>query len=131
MHVCIHIVYAIRVWVKAIEAFCLHLQQAAAETTTWAACIDRYLGTNDISMMTVHKSKGLEYDTVFFLGLDDNSWWSHTPGNPDGIATFFVALSRAKQRAIFLFCEHRGSRNKVSELYEILTRAGVEEILVT
>ncbi|MGU1407768.1 UvrD-helicase domain-containing protein [Pseudomonas aeruginosa] len=112
------------------EAFSLHLQQSASETTTWATCIDRFLGTHDISMMTVHKSKGLEYDTVFFVGLDDQSWWSHTPRNPEGIATFFVALSRAKQRAIFLFCQGRGRRDRVSELYQLLTDAGVEEIEV-
>lgn len=109
------------------EAFSLHLQQSAREAMTWSNCIDRFLGTQDISMMTVHKSKGLEYDTVFFIGLDDQSWWSHTPRNPEGIATFFVALSRAKQRAIFLFCTGRGRRDRVSELYQLLTDAGVEE----
>jgi superfamily I DNA/RNA helicase len=113
-----------------IEGFSLHLQQAASQTRNWADCIDRFVGTNDIPLMTVHKSKGLEYDTVFFVGLDDRSWWSHTPGNPEGIATFFVALSRAKQRAIFLFCEHRGPRERVSELYQMLTDAGVEEVNV-
>ena len=112
-----------------IEAFSLQLQQAAAQAATWADCIDRYVGANDVPLMTVHKSKGLEYDTVFFVGLDDQSWWSHTPGNPDGIATFFVALSRAKQRAVFLFCERRGGRQKVSELYDLLTYAGVEEFV--
>lgn len=111
-----------------IEGFSLHLQQAAATTTNWSDCIDRYVGTHDIPMMTVHKSKGLEYDTVFFVGLDDQSWWSHTPRNPEGIATFFVALSRAKQRAIFLFCERRGARERISELYQMLTDAGVQEI---
>lgn len=111
-----------------IEAFLLHLQQAATAASNWPDCIDRYVGTYDIPLMTVHKSKGLEYDTVFFVGLDDQSWWSHTPRNPEGIATFFVALSRAKQRAIFLFCEHRGARERVSDLYQMLTDAGVEEI---
>ncbi|MDP9530351.1 UvrD-helicase domain-containing protein [Pseudomonas protegens] len=111
-----------------VEAFSLQLQQAASETETWSGCIDRFIGAYDISMMTVHKSKGLEFDTVFFIGLDDQSWWSHTPRNPEGIATFFVALSRAKQRAIFLFCSGRGNRDRVSELYQLLTDAGVEEI---
>ena len=111
-----------------IEGFSKHLQQAAAETATWPDCIDQFVGTNDIPLMTVHKSKGLEFDTVLFVGLDDRSWWSHTPGNPEGIATFFVALSRAKQRAIFLFCRHRGGRQRVSELYQMLTDAGVQEV---
>lgn len=110
-----------------VEGFSLHLQSAASQASTWSGCIDRYLGTSDIPLMTVHKSKGLEYDTVFFLGLDDRSWWSHTPRNPEGIATFFVALSRAKQRAIFMFCPGRGARRNVSELYQLLTDAGVEE----
>jgi superfamily I DNA/RNA helicase len=111
-----------------IEGFSLHLQQAASATANWPDCIDRFVGMYDIPLMTVHKSKGLEYDTVFFVGLDDRSWWSHTPRNPEGIATFFVALSRAKQRAIFLFCEHRGARERVSELYQMLTEAGVVEV---
>lgn len=111
-----------------IEGFSKHLQHAADTATTWPECIDGFEGTHDIPMMTVHKSKGLEYDTVFFVGLDDQSWWSHTPRNPEGIATFFVALSRAKQRAIFLFCEQRGARDRVSDLYQILTEAGVEEV---
>ena len=38
--------------------------------------------------MTVHKSKGLEYDTVIFMGLDDSAWWSYSSANPEGKATF-------------------------------------------
>lgn len=110
------------------EAFALHLHQAAEAATTWSDCLARFEGANDIPLMTIHKSKGLEYDTVFFIGLDDRSWWSHVPGNQEGIATFFVALSRAKQRAVFLFCEQRGGRQRVSELYQMLTAAGVEEV---
>jgi superfamily I DNA/RNA helicase len=80
--------------------------------------------------MTVHKSKGLEYDTIVFVGLDDRAWWAHTPGNPEGLATFFVALSRAKQRAIFAFCQERGQRRRVAELFQLLTDAGVPEIAI-
>jgi superfamily I DNA/RNA helicase len=81
--------------------------------------------------MTVHKSKGLEYDTMIFIGLDDDSWWSHSPSNPDGLATFFVALSRAKQRAIFTFCSGRGNRRKVADLYRLLRTANVPEVTFT
>lgn len=110
-----------------MEAFNLHLGQCADGATTWNECIERFEGTEQIPMMTVHKSKGLEYDTIAFIGLDDKSWWSHNAGNPEGIATFFVALSRAKQRAIFLFCRARGARRRVADLYQLLTDAGIEE----
>jgi hypothetical protein len=68
------------------------------------------------------------YDTILFVGLDDKIWWSHSAGNPEGIATFFVALSRAKQRAIFTFCRERGQRTRVADLYALLTLAGVPEV---
>jgi len=111
-----------------VEAFYEHLAESAEEAPCWEACVDSFEGVHQIPLMTVHKSKGLEYDTIFFVGLDDKTWWSHKPGNAEGIATFFVALSRAKQRAIFTFCSERGGRVKVDELFQLLTTAGVPEI---
>src|SRR5258706_11438634 len=49
---------------------------------------------------------------------------------PEGLATFFVALSRAKQRAIFAFCQGRGQRRRVADLFQLLTDAGVPEIAI-
>jgi hypothetical protein len=46
------------------------------------------------------------------------------------LAAFFVALSRAKQRAIFAFCQQRGDRRNVGELYRLLADAGVSEIAI-
>lgn len=112
------------------EAFRLHLSACAVETASWAECLDAFEGQAHVPLMTVHKSKGLEYDTIIFVGLDDAMWWSYDPRNPEGMATFFVALSRAKQRAIFTFCEERGDRRKIADLYRLLTTAGVPEIAV-
>jgi ATP-dependent DNA helicase Rep len=112
------------------EGLTIHLAECAEATSTWTDCLDKYEGADQIPLLTVHKSKGLEYDTIAFIGLDDKSWWSHTPGNPEGLATFFVALSRAKQRAVFMFCNERGSRQKVADLYQLLTDAGVVETVI-
>jgi superfamily I DNA/RNA helicase len=111
-----------------VDGFYLHFMDASRGTGSWTTCLDAFEGIDQIPLMTVHKSKGLEYDTIIFAGLDDRAWWSHTPGSPEGIAAFFVALSRAKQRAIFAFCRQRGERNVVGELYQLLTDAGVPEI---
>lgn len=113
-----------------VEAFRQHLTDSSREAESWSTCLDAFEGIDQIPMMTVHKSKGLEYDTIVFAGLDDRAWWSHTPGNPEGIAAFFVALSRARQRAIFSFCRQRGERNVISELYQLLQDAGVPEIAI-
>jgi len=113
-----------------LEAFCIHFFASVDGASNWTACLDAFEGGNQIPMMTVHKSKGLEYDTIIFVGLDDRAWWAHTPGDAEGVAAFFVALSRAKQRAIFAFCQQRGERNNVAELYQLLTDAGVPEIAI-
>lgn len=112
----------------AIEAFRLHLtavSESCLEPNEW---VNTFEGIGQVPLMTVHKSKGLEYHTILFIGLDDDAWWAHSPGNPDGLATFFVALSRAKQRAHFIFCEERGRREKVAEFYHLLRKAGVREV---
>ena len=113
-----------------VDALQEHLAASANGAATWTACLDAFEGLEQIPLMTVHKSKGLEYDTIIFIGLDDQAWWAHTPGNPEGLATFFVALSRAKQRAIFAFCQERGQRRRVAELFQLLTDAGVPEIAI-
>ncbi len=113
-----------------VDGFRRHAGASSAGTPDWATALDAFEGLGQIPLMTVHKSKGLEYDTVVFVGLDDRAWWAHTPGDLEGLATFFVALSRAKQRAIFAFCEQRGQRVKVAELFQLLAAAGVPEIVI-
>ncbi len=113
-----------------VDAFKRHLVASADGAATWTACLDGFEGIGQIPLMTVHKSKGLEYDTIVFIGLDNQAWWAHKPGNAEGLATFFVALSRAKQRAIFAFCRARGQRQRVAELFQLLTEAGVPEIAI-
>jgi superfamily I DNA/RNA helicase len=71
--------------------------------------IANYEGTNQVKLMTIHKSKGLEFDTVFFVDFHQESWWAldnahRYSKNSDITAelnTFFVGLSRAKERLFF------------------------------
>lgn len=112
----------------ARDAFSKYFMSCAQTSTTWKDCLDAFEGTHQIPLLTIHKSKGLEYDTVIFLGLDDKLWWSHSRRNHEGMATFFVGLSRAKQRVVFTYCRNRGNREKVADLYELLSAAGVPEV---
>ncbi|WOC25025.1 ATP-dependent helicase [Pseudoalteromonas sp. N1230-9] len=97
---------------------------------SWVGLLDEFEGTNHIPLMTIHKSKGLEFDTTIFMGIDDNAWWSYRQGDTEGLSTFFVALSRAKQRAIFSYCQERGQRIKVADFYVLLATAGVQEYVL-
>ena len=86
---------------KVIEAVTVHLGTAAEGHADWASALDAYEGTHSLPLMTIHKSKGLEYHTVVFLGLDDGAWWSFARDQVEGTASFFVAFTRAKQRVLF------------------------------
>lgn len=115
---------------KVIEAATKHLWASAASAADWTETLDAYEGTHAVPLMTIHKSKGLEYHTVIFVGLDDDAWWSFANDQVEGTAGFFVAFSRAKQRVVFTYCASRGNRKKIATLYELLQLAGVEAINV-
>ncbi|MDG5473623.1 ATP-dependent helicase [Jeotgalibacillus sp. ET6] len=69
--------------------------------------IQEFYGEYSIPIMTIHKSKGLEYSTVIFVGLEDAAFWSFKTQKESDKNAFFVALSRAKQRVIFTTSKER------------------------
>ncbi|MBU3994167.1 UvrD-helicase domain-containing protein [Allorhizobium sp. NPDC080224] len=57
-----------------------------------------------VRVMSIHKSKGLEFDTVIVMGVEAQTFWS----NPvDERSAYFVAISRAKERLILSVAAHR------------------------
>jgi superfamily I DNA/RNA helicase len=74
------------------------------------AALDMLVGKDTIPVMTIHKSKGLEYHTVIFIGLEDGAFWTFQQQPDEDKCTFFVALSRAKERVIFTFSKQREGR---------------------
>lgn len=113
---------------ETIDAFTLRFGRAAASAQSWRDAVDAYEAADTVTLMTVHKSKGLEFHTVFFLGLDDRQWWSHARNPKESTAAFYVGLSRAAQRTVFTWCRQRGDRTEIANLYTLLTQAGVNEI---
>lgn len=113
---------------KVVEAVTVHLANSCEGQETWTAALDAYEGTHSLPLMTIHKSKGLEYHTVVFLGLDDGAWWSFARDRTEATAGFFVAFTRAKQRVLFTYCPARGDRRQIAPLYDLLERAGVQTI---
>jgi superfamily I DNA/RNA helicase len=113
-------------WLQEVEnSITLHLQASAAQAPDWNATLEAYEGAKALPLMTLHKSKGLEYHTVIFIGLDDSAWWSYLQDTAEATAGFFVAFTRAKQRVIFTYTPERGARSNIAPLYSLLAAAGV------
>ena len=61
--------------------------------------------SNGVSLMTIHKSKGLEFNTVFIIGCNDGILPGYSRDNKEleeDRRVFYVAITRAKQN-LFLY----------------------------
>lgn len=106
---------------STISGFVEFFDECRETADTWTECISDMEGVDSIRLMTIHKSKGLEYHTVFFVEFNDDAFW----GNDDDINVFFVALSRARERVYFSFCKDSRGRRNIEPMLERLKLAHV------
>jgi superfamily I DNA/RNA helicase len=105
------------------DGFLALLQESCAEADNWSDALDEFEGIDQIALMTIHKTKGLEFHTMIFYSLDNQTWWSLQPNRVEELNSFFVALTRAKQRAFFTLCMERGG--PVVWIENLIAPAGV------
>lgn len=117
--------------VDKISTHLTHCCTTIDSVNNWNAALDSFEGKDSIPIFTIHKSKGLEYHTVIFVGFDDKEWWSFERQPAESRSTFFVAFSRAKQRIIFTYCKQRGEKKKIASLYKVLSDAGVKTTCIS
>ena len=102
----------------------------------WTLAIENFEGVHSVPIMTIHKSKGLEYDTVYFVGLEDSAFWNFRNQPEEDRCAFFVALSRAQKEVYFTFCEHRivgrvtqQTHEQINEFFELLKTPGIATVI--
>ena len=108
----------------------MHLRNTINVTSTLEEASLMFNAENSVQLMNVHKCKGLEYQYVIFMGMEDEAFWNHTDNNFESKCLMFVALSRAKESILVTLAgdrEHRGNQdrysnfNKVDLLFQTLT----------
>jgi superfamily I DNA/RNA helicase len=120
-------------YVKQVEDELIRNYQSSNNLIT---ALDMLLGKDTIPVMTIHKSKGLEYHTVIFVGLEDGAFWSFQRQPDEDKCAFFVALSRAKERVVFTFSQQRELRfgmrpqamTNIEVIFKELEESGVVQI---
>ncbi len=118
---------------KTVGLLALELQIAVGANDSAYKAIDDLIGVDAIPAITIHKSKGLEFHTVIFLGLEDDQFRNFSKQKDEEKRGFFVAFSRAIERVYLTFSDVRDGkfgrtqqqRAKINELYGILRKAGV------
>lgn len=66
--------------------------------------LSRFSEDSAVRIMTIHKSKGLEFDTVVLLGVEKETFWGNAD---DERSAFFVGISRAKRQLCLTVTKHR------------------------
>ncbi|QNO15922.1 ATP-dependent helicase [Alkalicella caledoniensis] len=92
---------------ELLMSFFRQLWDEYTKNDDWLKAIKDFKGENTVAIMTIHKSKGLEYDTIFFVGLEDAAFWNIKNQEEEETCTFFVALSRAKTRIFITYSGYR------------------------
>lgn len=64
----------------------------------------RFADDSAVRIMTIHKSKGLEFDAVFVLGVEKQTFWGKAA---EERAAYFVAISRARHQLYLTVASHR------------------------
>lgn len=66
--------------------------------------LNRFSDDKAVRLLTIHKSKGLEFESVIMLGIEKEAFF----GNPvDERCVFFVGVSRAKRRLVLTHADQR------------------------
>lgn len=117
---------------KTIDKFSKMLYIEYSEANgNWKEIVPNFRGEHSIPIMTVHKSKGLEFRAVYFIGLEDSAFWNFDSQQEEDIKTFFVAISRARTDLIFTHCKCRKNypqkRDKISLIYQFLESSDLVE----
>jgi superfamily I DNA/RNA helicase len=86
------------------------LEKYKEESENSYEAVQKLLGKDSVPIMTIHKSKGLEYNSIIFVGLEDGAFWSFEKQPDEDKCAFFVALSRAKERVAFTFSKTRSDK---------------------
>lgn len=68
------------------------------------AALMRLSEDDAVRILTIHKCKGLEFDKVVLIGVEEELFWGDID---DQRAEFFVAISRAKRELILTWTQNR------------------------
>ena len=74
------------------------------EGTELSAALTAFSADRAVRIMSIHKSKGLEFDTVIMMGVEEETFWGKID---EERSAHFVGISRAKNRLLLTVCDHR------------------------
>lgn len=84
-----------------------HLQELLADPADVASLLRRFGKAEGVQIMTIHKSKGLEFNSVAIIGVETETFWAYRKAPDEERSVFFVAASRAKESLLLTHTARR------------------------
>jgi len=72
-----------------------------------------------VKLMSIHKSKGLEFDNVFLVGVEDGQFPHERSDKSEEARLFYVAITRSK---VNLYVNEIGRGNKFIKEYGVSSK---------
>lgn len=85
---------------EALDAF----ERELSNCGDAALALKRLSGKEAVRFLNIHKCKGLEFDKVIVLGVEEELFWMN---QSDALAEYFVAVSRAKTHLVLTWTRTR------------------------
>jgi superfamily I DNA/RNA helicase len=104
---------------ELIEAVYAQLEDLSSKAGDIAQALREFAGRDAVKLMTIHKAKGLEFDTVVVLAVEHEMFWGN---DQDERSAYFVAISRAKRRLWLTVCDERSRPSSASRRWDVHRR---------
>ena len=72
--------------------------------------LSAFSGDSGVRIMSIHKSKGLELEAVFILGVEDQTFWGDFTAER---SAYFVGISRANERLYLTVSAENGRKEPI------------------
>lgn len=115
---------------KKIKEFSNLMYKSYKDSNDLDKAVRNFIGENTIPIMSIHKSKGLEFNTVFFVGIDEKIFWNYEKNKDEEQCVFFVGISRAKEKLYITATKNRSEfvgQTKIVDDFEKM----ISEVAIT
>jgi superfamily I DNA/RNA helicase len=89
---------------QLIEGTVARISDLLEDGSDLPAALTVFSADRAVRIMSIHKSKGLEFHTVIVMGIEKETFWGNIE---EERAAYFVGISRAKKRLVLTTCDHR------------------------
>ena len=98
--------YYNQIW-RVLEA---HLKNMCFQADSLEGASKLFNAESAVQIMNIHKCKGLEYQSVYFIGLEDQAFWNYAQESFENNCAIYVAMSRSREQLTVTYCKYRGHR---------------------